>query len=258
MLASDFDPQRGRSNPAGRDAARANSLEQCLRSPNLRPTHLLTEFTDRQLAARLTRLNRTAHEAETDHGVTTLFAAFGFLRWFEGNDLERGSCSRRCCSFRSSSTARRSNPSSRSRCRGGRHPSQPLPRGVASDRSSASSCRPRRSIRSTPKTPIACAAISRRSRERVKHVPRWGVVETAALGRVQLPEARDVGGPRPQRGTRRRRTPLCRAIAGDAAVSLAAAGRDCPPRPTSTGSSRPRPRFTSSTPTAASTRRSRR
>ena len=65
---------------------RRELTEQCRKSPNLRPTHLLTEFTDRQLAARLTRLARTAHEAATDHGVTTLFAAFGFLRWFEDKD----------------------------------------------------------------------------------------------------------------------------------------------------------------------------
>ncbi|HET6574670.1 MAG TPA: DUF4011 domain-containing protein [Fimbriiglobus sp.] len=56
---------------------------RCLASPRLRPDHLLTEFTDKKLAAHLLRLHRTASEAETDHGVSTLFAAFGFLKWFE-------------------------------------------------------------------------------------------------------------------------------------------------------------------------------
>ena len=63
-LAADFDPQSGAA--AGADVAR-ELTEMCLRSPNLPSDHLLTEFTDRQLAARLTRLFRTAREGATDH-----------------------------------------------------------------------------------------------------------------------------------------------------------------------------------------------
>src|SRR5262245_25108993 len=84
-LAVDYDPNRESLEPSAAELAR-ELTERSLRCEKLCPTHLLTEFTDRQLAARLTRLFRTAKEAETDHGVTTLFAAFGFLRWFESDD----------------------------------------------------------------------------------------------------------------------------------------------------------------------------
>ncbi|HSQ55918.1 MAG TPA: DUF4011 domain-containing protein, partial [Gemmata sp.] len=82
FLAADFDPQRGTLEPAA-DVIARELTDQCLRSPNLHQDHILTDFTDLQLAARLSRLMRAAQEAATDHGVTTLFAAFGFLRWFE-------------------------------------------------------------------------------------------------------------------------------------------------------------------------------
>jgi len=79
-------PASPRPSPPNGPAA-APSLRdlttRCLSSPRLRPDHLLTEFTDKKLAAHLLRLHRTASEAETDHGVTTLFAAFGFLKWYE-------------------------------------------------------------------------------------------------------------------------------------------------------------------------------
>lgn len=81
-LVADFDPRQGQVEPNADEIARELTA-QCLRSPKLGPNHLLTDFTDRQLAARLFRLSRTAQEAAVDHGVTTLFAAFGFLRWFE-------------------------------------------------------------------------------------------------------------------------------------------------------------------------------
>src|SRR5262245_25067487 len=74
-LAADYDPNRGDLEPAAAEMEREWTA-LCLRSPRLRETHIVTEFSDRQLAARLTRLDRTAREAETDHGVTTLFTAF--------------------------------------------------------------------------------------------------------------------------------------------------------------------------------------
>ncbi len=84
-LATDFDPTHGATNSESRDLIH-ELTSLCLRSPNLRPNHMLTDFSDRQLAARLIRLSRAAKEAEIDRGVTTLFAAFGFLRWFESAD----------------------------------------------------------------------------------------------------------------------------------------------------------------------------
>lgn len=64
----------------------AGILEQCLDSPRLRDNHLLTDRPDDQLAKRLTRLDLSARESLTEQGVTTLFVAFGFLRWFESPD----------------------------------------------------------------------------------------------------------------------------------------------------------------------------
>jgi len=87
MIVADYDPRHGTLDPRQNELTR-ELTEHCRRSPNLRQTHLLTEFNDRQLAARLIRLARTAHEAATDHGVSTLFAAFGFLRWFEDKDSQ--------------------------------------------------------------------------------------------------------------------------------------------------------------------------
>src|SRR5262245_38767415 len=63
-------------------------LERCRCSPRLRPDHLLTELTDRRLAARLTRLALNARESLTEQGVTILFVALGFLRWFESADSQ--------------------------------------------------------------------------------------------------------------------------------------------------------------------------
>jgi very-short-patch-repair endonuclease len=58
-------------------------LERCRRSPRLRDHHVLTDFPDKQLAARLTRLALGAGESLSEQGVSILFVAFGFLRWFE-------------------------------------------------------------------------------------------------------------------------------------------------------------------------------
>src|SRR5262245_51916247 len=63
-------------------------LHQCLHSSQLRPDHLLTDLTDSRLAARLTRLALNSHESLTEQGVTTLYVAFGFLRWFEASSSQ--------------------------------------------------------------------------------------------------------------------------------------------------------------------------
>src|SRR5579871_1617349 len=49
-LAVDFDPTRGTASGDSEELARELTT-LCLRSPNLRPTHILTDFTDRQLVA---------------------------------------------------------------------------------------------------------------------------------------------------------------------------------------------------------------
>jgi very-short-patch-repair endonuclease len=64
-------------------------LDLCRRSPRLRTGHLLTELSDRRLAARLTRLALNARESLTEQGTTILYVAFGFLRWFDSPDSEK-------------------------------------------------------------------------------------------------------------------------------------------------------------------------
>jgi very-short-patch-repair endonuclease len=63
-------------------------LEQCRLSPRLRPDHLLSDLDDRKLAARLTRLALNARQSLAEQGVATLFVAFGFLRWFESPESQ--------------------------------------------------------------------------------------------------------------------------------------------------------------------------
>ena len=60
--------------------------KECRKSENLLENHILTEFTDRKLAAQLLKLFRTANESEQEHGVSTLFVSFGFLKWYESPD----------------------------------------------------------------------------------------------------------------------------------------------------------------------------
>lgn len=55
-------------------------------SDRLKPNHILTEFTDRKLNASLLKLSRTSSESEQEHGLSTLFLAFGFLKWYESTD----------------------------------------------------------------------------------------------------------------------------------------------------------------------------
>ena len=65
------------------------TLERCRHSPHLQANHLLTELPDKRLAARLTRVSpKTRAESLNEQGVTTLYVAFGFLRWFESPDSQ--------------------------------------------------------------------------------------------------------------------------------------------------------------------------
>jgi very-short-patch-repair endonuclease len=78
-----FDP----TEPPDPDQAQ-DVLEQCRHSPRVSPGHLLTDLPDPELARRLTRLALNARDSLTEQGVTTLFVAFGFLRWFESADSQ--------------------------------------------------------------------------------------------------------------------------------------------------------------------------
>lgn len=62
------------------------TLQECIESPRLSKSHLLTNLTDRSLASRLTRLSWAAETSQAEQGVNILFLAFGFLKWFESPD----------------------------------------------------------------------------------------------------------------------------------------------------------------------------
>ena len=64
----------------------AEATKRAKISDRLKPNHILTEFTDRKLNASLLKLSRTASESEQEHGLSTLFLAFGFLKWYESLD----------------------------------------------------------------------------------------------------------------------------------------------------------------------------
>ena len=76
-------PAPEKTLPAARPKTLPELTAECLASPRLGATDLLTELSDKKLLADLLKLSRGASEAVTEHGVTTLYAAFGFLRWYE-------------------------------------------------------------------------------------------------------------------------------------------------------------------------------
>jgi very-short-patch-repair endonuclease len=217
-LAADYDPGRGSLGPQAADLAR-ELTERSLRSPRLAPTHLLTEFTDRHLAARLTRLARTAREAETDHGVTTLFAAFGFLRWFE----DEGSPEELLAPLLLV-PVRLTRETVESEYKLGAEEDDVLPNHCL-----AELLRSQFRIRWPTDEECALDADDPASlpryldavRERVQHVRRWGVVDSAAVGVFNFQKLamwEDLG----RNAERVKAHPLCRAIAGDSAVGVAA------------------------------------
>jgi Protein of unknown function (DUF4011) len=81
LASSDLD-EEGPTHAGGDDLAR------CLRSPRLGEIDLLTDLTDKALAARLNRLARDARTSLSELGVTTLHLAFGLLRWYEAPDSQ--------------------------------------------------------------------------------------------------------------------------------------------------------------------------
>ena len=215
-LSADFDPGSGKSD-LDEESVRRELLELCLKSQKLKPTDLLTDQNDRQLAARLLRLKRTSDEAQTDHGVTTLFATFGFLKWFESPDSQD--------EIRSPlllvpvRLARETVES-------------PFTLEVQEDDILPNHCLAellhtqfRIKMPTTaeyaldPEDPECLAKYLAAIRERVQHLPRWEVVEGAALGVFNFQKLamwEDLG----RNADRVKAHPLCRAIAGDTSVSL--------------------------------------
>jgi very-short-patch-repair endonuclease len=78
-----FDPGERAGRVTGEDV-----LELCRRSARLRADHILTDLTDRHLAARLARLALNARESLSEQGVATLYVAVGILRWFESAESQ--------------------------------------------------------------------------------------------------------------------------------------------------------------------------
>ena len=73
-------------------AVRANlshdELNLCLSSDQLKSDELLTGLFDKRLDTTLKRMNLAAHTSLSEQGITSLFLAFGFVRWFESIDSE--------------------------------------------------------------------------------------------------------------------------------------------------------------------------
>ena len=221
-FASDFDPNRASSKPAPDEIAR-ELTQACLRSPHLRRSHILTDFTDSQLTARLTHLARSAYEAAADHGITTLFAAFGLLRWYEQKD----------------STEELLSPLLLIPIRLSRETVESEYTVSAEDDILPNHCLaellqaqfriklPSQSEYALyPEKPECFSEYLAAVRQKVEHVPQWEVVESAAIGLFSFQKLamwEDLG----RNGERLKFHPLCRAIAGDAEIALAAP-RDLP------------------------------
>ncbi|WP_153555575.1 DUF4011 domain-containing protein [Roseimaritima sediminicola] len=61
-------------------------LSQCRESPLLKPTDLLVDRTDTALDRKLRKLAGDAQLSMSEQGVHSLYAAFGFLKWYESVD----------------------------------------------------------------------------------------------------------------------------------------------------------------------------
>lgn len=62
------------------------SLESCRNSPRLTSSDLLVDLTDTALDRKLRKLAGDAKLAMSEQGVQSLYAAFGFLKWYESVD----------------------------------------------------------------------------------------------------------------------------------------------------------------------------
>lgn len=216
-LSADFDPGTGASD-LNAEAVRAEMLALCLRSAKLKPTDLLTDQPDRFLTARLLRLKRTSEEGQSDHGVTTLFAAFGFLKWYESAESDE--------EIRSPLLlvpVKLSRETVESPFTLGAEEDDVLPNHCLAEalRAQFRIALPTAADSPLePEDPEAFRKYLAAVRERVKHIPRWEVVEDAALGVFNFQKLamwEDLG----RNAERVKAHALCRAIAGDRTVPLA-------------------------------------
>ena len=192
-------------------------LEQCRRSPRLRDEHVLTKLSDRRLAIRLSRLALNARESLTEQGVNILYVAFGFLRWFESPDskeeirsplllvpvrLERASVDAPW-KVRADDEDILPNQSLAQLLTNDFRLRLPLPDSDAADAD-------------TPRWRTSYFGEVERC---IRHLSRWEVLDEAALGTFSFQKLAmwdDLG----RNGARIARHDLCRAVAGDQAVSL--------------------------------------
>ncbi|MBA4191340.1 MAG: hypothetical protein C0467_25440 [Planctomycetaceae bacterium] len=215
-LAADHDPILGTATESGSDIERGFT-DLCLKSPHLRKGHILTEFTDQQLVARLTRLFRLGREGMADHGVTTLFAAFGFLRWYDNQDSEEEVLSPLLLvpvrldreTVQAAFTLRAEED-------------EVLPNHCLAELLKTQF---RIKLPTATECPLelenadCLANYLKAVIEKIKHIPRWGVVESSAIGVFNFQKLamwEDLG----RNADRVQSHPICRAIAGDSAVSL--------------------------------------
>lgn len=61
-------------------------LDECRRSPHLRPNDLLVDKSDKVLDRKLRNLDGDARLAMSEQGVHVLYVVFGFLKWYESVD----------------------------------------------------------------------------------------------------------------------------------------------------------------------------
>jgi very-short-patch-repair endonuclease len=206
-------------DPAGAadHEASLKALDLCRRSPRLRDDHLLTDLPDRRLAARLTRLALTSRESLTEQGVAILYVAFGFLRWFESPDsqvgiraplllvpvrLERDSVAAPW-SLRAEDEDILPNHSLAQLLASDFQLRLPLPEEEAAD----------------PDDPTWRTRYYGEVERRVRHHPRWEVLDEAALGTFGFQKLAMWDDLDRNRG-RITAHDLCRAVAGDPAVGL--------------------------------------
>jgi very-short-patch-repair endonuclease len=215
-LSADFDPTRGTAD-VDDDAVRRELLELCLRSQKLRPADLLSDLTDRQLAARLLRLKRTSDEAQTDHGVTTLFAAFGFIRWYESGDSQEEVHSPLLLVPVKLARETVESPFTLVAQEDDILPNHCLAELLRTQFRIAMPSADEHGL--DPEDPECFSKYLAAITERVKHVPRWEVVADAALGVFNFQKLamwEDLG----RNAERVKAHPLCRAIGGDTSVVL--------------------------------------
>jgi very-short-patch-repair endonuclease len=192
---------------------------ECLASRRLGDNDLLTDLSDKKLATHLLRLSRAAAEAETDHGVSTLYAAFGFLRWYESADSQEEilsplvlvpiRLSRESVESTWTVQAGEDEPAV-NRCLGEALATEfrlRLPSGADADISTDG--------------PNGLGAYLERVADLVRELPRWGVVSQAGLGLFNFQKLAMWQDLKKNSG-RIEAHDLCRAIAGDALAGLRA------------------------------------